>query len=481
MAHFKSLYLLSVLVPMYAFSLSLEEGAKALLSSNPNFKQSVETFRAVNKEYDIADNGYRPTLDLVGAYGHESTKSSATGYRNISGMSDETSLILNQNIFNGFLTENTIEQQKGRLDAAGFSVAEKADRLMLQYTSAYINLLKQKEFLELAQENAKTYEALFKQIKERSDGGFGRISETHQAGSRLTLSKANLVSQENNYKDALSTFEKLYGIKVDAKELSLPLFMAKLPDSFEKIKENSLTCNPTLKVQESNIRFAEASYEASKAAFYPKLDFELAGTLGHDVGTIDGKQESVSALLRLRYNLYNKGADVLDKEKYAIMILKEKEILAAAKRDLTESVQFSWESYESTKERIAFLSEHQNYSKETLDAYQQEFAIGRRDLINLLDAEGEYYSARQALIDAKMIYLYAKYRLLDNMGVLSDYFEPDFAQYYKVKTCSSKDFILQNLTMKEDKAPIAKKEALNNENKQGWASSIYVKPTPNIQ
>ncbi|MPN48309.1 hypothetical protein SDC9_195916 [bioreactor metagenome] len=117
--------------------------------------------------------------------------------------------------------------------------------------------------------------------------------------------------------------------------------------------------------------------------------------------------------------------------------MQEQETLSGTMRDLTESVKFSWESYTSTQKRIAFLKEHRDYSKSTLESYQQEFAIGKRDLINLLDAEGEYNSARQALVEAEAAFLYAKYRLLDNMGVLTAYFDPDFAQNYRIPVCSA--------------------------------------------
>lgn len=429
----------SILLPIVAFSLTLEESAKSILLTNPKFKESVENFNSVKKEYNIAENGYYPTLDLIGTYGPERVQSPTTNQDKLSSTRDETSLVLTQNLFNGFATDSTIKQQKGRLDAAGYTVAEKADRLLLELTNAYIGLLKQKELLVLSQENVKTHEAIFSQIKQRSDSGFGRISETQQAGSRLTLAKSNLIAQENNYKDAVSTFAKLYGTKVEADDLTKPVLKVSLPSDFMKIEANSFTCNPSLRVQESNIRYADAMHEGSNAAFYPKVDLELAGTVGHDIGGYDGRTESTSAFIRVKYNLYNKGADELNQEKYAALILREKETLSSSKRDLQESVKFSWENYRATKERIVLLKEHKQYSKDTLDAYQQEFAIGKRDLINLLDAEGEYYSARQALAEAEAAHEYAQYRLLDNMGVLTDYFNPDFAQTYKVEVCSTKN------------------------------------------
>jgi len=262
-----------------------------------------------------------------------------------------------------------------------FGVAERADRTLLKYVNAYIMLLKQKELLSLSEDNVKTHEAIFKQIKERSDSGFGRLSETQQAGSRYTLAQSNLIAQKNDYQDAVSTFEKLYGEKLDANDLAKPIFTSTIPANFDKIKEKSLVCNPSVRVQQANILLADALYEGSKAAFYPKVDAELAGTRGNDIDGVDGRTEKYTALLKVRYNLYNKGSDLLTKEKYSVLKLKENETLGNIERELSESVRFSWENYESTLKRIDLLKEHTDYSKKTLDAYQQEFAIGKRDLI----------------------------------------------------------------------------------------------------
>ncbi len=435
------LFLSSILLPVFAFSLTLGESVKAVISSHPKFKASVENFNSIKKEYKISKNGYLPTLDLVGSYGAVRVKSPATNQHRISSTQDETSLILNENLFNGFATDNMIYQQKSRLDAAGYKVAETADRLILNLTKSYINLLKQKKLIALSKENVNTHETIYKMIKQRSDSGFGRLSDAKQADSRLALAQSNLIAQENDYKDSITTFKKLYGNKIDINNLVEPKLNFKIPDSFVKIQNKSFECNPSLRVQEANIRYADARHKVSDAAFYPKVDLELAGSIGHDLAGIDGRQENSSALIKVRYNLYNQGADKLNKEKLATIILKEKSTLANSKRDLQESVKFSWDNYRATEKRIALLRKHQKYAKETLKAYQEEFSIGKRDLINVLDAEGEYYTARKALVEAEATYEYSKYRLLDNMGVLTDYFKPDFAKTYRVQTCSYKNII----------------------------------------
>ena len=437
----KRILVLFMLLPIFAFSLTLRESAKAVISSHPKFKASVENFNSIKKEYKISKNGYLPTLDLVGSYGAVRVKSPATNQNRISSTQDETSLILKENLFNGFATNNMIYQQKSRLDAAGYQMLETADRLILGLTKSYIDLLKQKKLMALSKENVKTHETIYKMIKQRSDSGFGRLSDARQADSRLALAIANYIAQENDYNDEIANFRIMYGKSININDLKDPKTDFYIPDSFSKVKNKSFDCNPSIRVQEANIRYADARHKGSESAFYPKVDLELAGTIGHDLAGIDGRQENSSALVKVRYNLYNQGADKLNQEKLATLILKEKATKGNTKRDLKKSVQFSWNNYNATKKRMVLLKQHQKYAKETLDAYQKEFSIGKRDLINVLDAEGEYYTARKAFVESEAAYEYSKYRLLDNMGVLTDYFKPDFAKTYRVQTCSYKNII----------------------------------------
>ncbi|WXG60625.1 hypothetical protein VB002_03200 [Campylobacter concisus] len=77
-----------------------------------------------------------------------------------------------------------------------------------------------------------------------------------------------------------------------------------------------------------------------------------------------------------------------------------------------------------------------NIQKLLSDAYQDEFRIGCRDLINLLDAENEYNTALKRSLQLRLHYLMQNYRLLDNMGMVSDSFEPGFAKRYIQGACS---------------------------------------------
>ena len=418
--------------------LTLDQVVKTILNENPSLKATEFNYLQVGKDLKIAKNAYYPTLDAAARVGYERKRlddgiSTRRGDGRVSG----ASLTLVENLYNGGADKNRINSQSARLDSAAYTVAQAADRLTLSAANAYLQVLQTKRILDIEEENVKSHEEIYNQIKDRAASGYGVASEERQAGSRYTLAQSNYVAAKNNYEDALSTFEKLYGRKVAAKNLVMPEFNLPLPSTKEAVYDKAVLCNPTLLVQRSNIAMAESVVKEKNAPFLPKLDLVVSGAYDHsNVLYDDYEEQTFDALLRLNYNLYNKGNDKLDKEKSQLAVQQEQQTMDNLVRELKESLEFSWQNYVLNQEKMGYLNQHVEYSKATLDAYQDEFRIGRRDLINLLDAENEYNTALKEIATTETALSYAKYRLLDNMGMVSDSFEPGFAKRYIQGACS---------------------------------------------
>ena len=418
--------------------LTLDQVVKTILSENPSLKATEFNYLQVGKDLKMAKNAYYPTLDAAARVGYERKRlDDGVSKRRGDGRVSGASLTLVENIYNGGADMNRINSQSARLDSAAYTVAQAADRLTLSAANAYLQVLQTKRILDIEEENVKSHEEIYSQIKDRARSGYGVASEERQAGSRYTLAQSNYIAAKNNYEDALSTFEKLYGRKVAAKNLVMPSFNIPLPSTKEAVYNKAVLCNPTLLVQRSNIAMAESVVKEKNAPFLPKLDLVVSGAYDHsDVLYDNYEEQTFDALLRLNYNLYNKGNDKLDKEKSQLAVQQEQQTMDNLVRELKESLEFSWQNYVLNQEKMGYLNQHVEYAKATLDAYQDEFRIGRRDLINLLDAENEYNTALKEIATTETALSYAKYRLLDNMGMVSDSFEPGFAKRYIQGACS---------------------------------------------
>ncbi len=425
-----------------AQSFTLDGIINGVLIDNPNIRKRIYDYIETGKDLDIAQRGYYPTLDLTASIGLDRTRVHVKDKKSKweKGVNKNAELRLIQNIYNGGATANYKEQASSRMVNASYLVLQTADRTSLKTVDAYLNVIKEKTLLDLTSENVTNLEGIYGQIKERSDSGFGRKSEKQQAASRLTLAQTNFVAQQNAYDDALSTFQKLTGKMVGAEQLSYPEFSYTLPSDVKSLEDISMQCNPSIRAQQANILLAKNILKGSNAAFLPKLDLEAFANIKQVDNYVydDQRTDSYGALLRLNYNLINKGIDMASKEKRQVAIQKEQEILDVLKDDLLESLKFSWQSYVLNDKKMGYIVNHAKFSKETLEAYKEEFNIGKRELINVLDAENEYFNARKEIVSAKKDLLYAKYRLLDNMGLLTESFKPGFGKKYIKNACSIK-------------------------------------------
>ena len=58
---------------------------------------------------------------------------------------------------------------------------------------------------------------------------------------------------------------------------------------------------------------------------------------------------------------------------------------------------------------MAFFESHKNSSIKSHEAYQKQFNIGRRSLLDLLDSANEMFVAKSAYANAKYDELFSKY------------------------------------------------------------------------
>jgi len=416
-----------VALPLASFALTLEDSVKEVLNTNPLIQERVKYFRSVKQDVGIAEAGYYPTVDVVGGIGRERTLNRSTLFNEVYLDRQEIGVILNQNLYEGHATQNNVNRQNSRVSSAAFSVLEQANQVSLSMVEAYTSLFKQKELLALAEKNVETQKNINIKIKDRIDSGVGANSELEQSLSRLALAESNLLSAMSNYEDTLSSFIKVYGNYVDPADLDEPKNVEGLPSSKVIAYSDAKDKNPSLRVQRANMKVARNNYKLSDRGFRPQVDLELRSDWNRNVGGVLGEDESASIILKFRWNLYNGGADESAKQKSVSELHQEIQVYENLNRRVNESISLSWTAYTILEKQMAYIKTHRELSAKTLASYSEEFDLGRRTLLDILDTEEELYSADRELVTAKYDHIFAQYRILESIGTLSSYVDASFA------------------------------------------------------
>ena len=125
-------------------------------------------------------------------------------------------------------------------------------------------------------------------------------------------------------------------------------------------------------------------------------------------------------MLRMRYNLYNGGKDIANRDRTAAAVQQSAEIRNNARRQTIENLRYAWDAKKYVGEQLVYIKEHIKLTYETLEGYRKQFSIGRRSLLDLLNTEDEYNSALRTLVTSESEYMIAQYRILNGMGTLLD-------------------------------------------------------------
>jgi adhesin transport system outer membrane protein len=395
---------------------TLQQSVEHVLETNPIVMERLANYRETSKDLSIARSEYLPTLDLVSSLGHENTDYVNTPTTSLNYY--ENSLTLMWNIFNGFSTNTKVDYQKSRIVAAAYNFIEKADDTAFQITRDYIEVIKQRELLDISKENLRINQEILSKVKDLYTSGATTKSEMRKIQSSLALARSNLVVQENNIIDAQFNFKRYYGDSVEASSLEIPDFNVYLPKTLEEATSYAIRNNPSMMVENYNIKAAEYLREEQKSAYYPKIDLMAQQNLDNSTYGVEGKRDRFRAGVVLSYNFFRGGADSDTIQKSISSIRREVETKNELQRETTEGLELSWSAYTMLSKQLEELKKYESYSNETVNLYQQEYDLGKRTLLDLLTAQNDLMSAKSQIATAKYNLLFAKYRILDAMGLL---------------------------------------------------------------
>ncbi len=419
----KSFRLLGVLgvtmfVSSLASALTLTEVVEHTLKTNPDLLAARERVLARESEIRGAKAGYLPTLDAELGIGREWTESPATGNDDVELTRKEAALRLRQMIYDGSATSSEVDRQKARYNSALFDAVATEETTSLQVAEAYINVMRESELLQLLKKSLDEHQNIYDQMSLRSNAGVGSRSDLDQISARLSLAKSNYVAGQNNLQDAISNFYGVVGYLPEISTMAKPEGVD-VSNSIEQALKSAYENHPQLKSADADIEAAKAQYRASKSSYHPTLALEGDRTWNEDIDGIEGDNQDWVIALRLRYNLYNGGADKARKKQTASLLDESKEVRSTTKRQVEESMRLSWNAYQFTQQQLGFLTTYVDSVVATREAYRKQFNIGKRSLLDLLNTENELLDANRNYLNASYDQLLSQYRVAQAEGNLT--------------------------------------------------------------
>ena len=414
-------------LPSFGQATDLETAVRAALDYQPRVRREVAFARAAEKRIDEAYSGYLPTLDLDIAIGGEITNSPTTralGRSSRSLIRREATATLTQMIFDGLETQNLVASRRSDARASSFDTNETAERVAVETVQTYLDVLRNDGFVSIAEANVAYHEQVTDLIRGRLDAGRGSEADVALAESRLFLAQATLEERRGDLRDSRARFIEAVGEEPGS--LDLPADPP-IPGSVDDAISTAMDMNPIIEASAHRVAGRTSDIAVADAAFMPRVDAEVIGRAGNDLDGVDGSDVDLNARARVRWNLLNGFGDVARFRRAEHLATAAKGSLGEERRRIREEVRVAWEALTTAQDRVPPLISHVGASERVLSGYQQQFDVGRRSLLDLLDVQNELFQAQTNLNDAEFALLVSRYdvlfttgQLLPTLGVLVD-------------------------------------------------------------
>ncbi len=399
---------------------TLEQAVAITLATNPEIKGIFNEYVSSVKDNDASGGAYLPKLGIDAGIGYEGLRPpTETGRQDTDLTRKEASITFTQLIWDGSSTWNDIDRTAAEAESIRWQIFADASDIALRVTQVYLEAVKATEVLALSESNLAVHKDIYRDIKRRVDSGVGSTADLSQVEARISKAHGNLLAAQNNLFDTHTQFRRLVGqeplglIYPRADESKLPL---SLNDALADAYDN----HPVIKVANTDVDSARFQYKQSKGSFFPTFSIEASQTWRDDAAGDEGRSDETLAMLRMRFNLYNGGIDNALSEKAAYQLNKSKDLRDDAYRQVEESLRLSWSALDLTLQQKDFLSDFVDSTSKTVIAYEKQYQIGQRTLLDLLNTENELFEARKDYLDAHYAEQYAKYRVMNAAGNLLD-------------------------------------------------------------
>lgn len=420
----RKLCVISIVMPSLlsvAYGLTLNECIDEVLVTNPRVLEKLKYYNSTVHGKEAVRSRNNLTVDVDSSVGKQNVSNSSTRYKTSVNEVSGARVVARKLLSDGSRLDKDVKSLEANARSALFSYVNTANILAYETAEAYVNILKYRELMALAIENVEIHTRLMNNIKARVEAETSGKSELERVQGRLAMAQSTYIVRQNDYKRAIYQFHKLLGRFVDGNDFVMPFISGDLiPNSLRDAVRKQWDSNPNLISADYNIASRYYEYQRERAENRPDLYLEGIRDWHKNRSGLQGEDNETSVWLRLSFPITDGNYSHHKKEQYRSLVHHEKHARDDVARTLLNDLNLIYTGYKQLETQIYAMRKSLFFTKRALRSYQQEFKIGKRLLINILDAEVEYQNARSQLATLRADLLISKFRLLYSIGSIVD-------------------------------------------------------------
>ena len=392
---------------------AIRVAAQKALSGNPELASRLNALRASTSAVDAARGGLYPRVDLEASAGQTNDRITTRNPEGQSLSRNGVALSLTQLLWDANVIRSDIERLGHDRLVRWFELLDATEATVLDAVRAHHDVMRQRALVALAEDNYVQHRYAATQIGSRVRAGVGRGVDFEQANARLALAESNLSTETANLHDVTARYLRIVGELPPQRVGRSTASTAGLPASAGDAVTLAVQSSPAISAGIENLRAARAAAQGrTGAAWQPRVEARLRSGAGRNFDGVPDQKRDTSAEVVLNWNLYNGGSDQARIRQAADLVNQAADLRDKACRDTRQVAAIAFNDTQKLSEQLQALDRNVLAIEKAREAYRQQFDIGQRSLLDLLNAENELYTARRAYANAEADLLLAQARTL---------------------------------------------------------------------
>ncbi|NMT65284.1 TolC family outer membrane protein [Marinobacter orientalis] len=416
--------LIGLLAVQPALSMDLVETYEKAISYDSGIAAALASFEAQQAASDVSRSNLLPQ---IGAFGDASHTDVDGPIQDSAYQTYAFGVELTQPLFRAATWFN-YDASKFQTESARAEYNLAQQQLILDVATAYFNVLRAADALTTARATEAAIQRQYEQAQERFDVGLIAITEVYEARASYDDSKSLRIAAESELDIAREQLARLtgeYTEELDNLRRSFPLTR---PQPMDPSAWENTALNQNWRIQSAmfDLNTSEANLKSAKSEHLPTLDLnasygktDIEGLEDPTLRQRDGTTTEGRIGIRLSVPLYMGGGIQAGVRQQRSLVNVADQFLATVRRDVRVNTRSLFRTVNTNIESASALEQTIISRRSALDATLAGYEVGTRNIVEVLDAERNYYVALRDFANARYDYVVNTLRLKQAAGTLS--------------------------------------------------------------
>lgn len=368
--------------------LTLQQAVHIALQRHPEISQAVSALAGQNAAIDVARAAYYPQLS-----GGLSTADLTSGERGRQLMN----LNATQLLYDFGKVKTNVSTEEARLLSEQADVLVQIDDIAEQVAVSIVNIKRYQALVYVAQRQKVGIARIAEIAQLRAQAGISSQADPVQAQSYVEAAESNLIVQQTQLSIYQQKLRTLLGFAVDDIQWDIP---EHLMSDLEQTSSFNINDLPRMMVAHADVEIAKLRTKQTQLSRYPTVN--MKGSLSQAVNgrNPNNSQDNgfySSIMLEANSHFYQGGATGAQIRAASFAEEAAKAKVNQIYLETMDRVRLIQAEVQNKKRQMNILTARAATTARTKELYQEQYKLGTRTVVDLLNAEQAIHSAAQEI------------------------------------------------------------------------------------